>query len=72
MFIHSESDTYHRSLLAKAGVLSAVFGIALLFPAPAALAQGSTETTLEEITVTSRRYEESIEDAPVAVSVMTE
>ena len=71
MFIHSESDTYHRSLLAKAGVLSAVFGIALLLPAPSAFAQDSADERLEEIVVTSRRYAESIQDAPVAVGVLT-
>ncbi len=34
-----------------------------------ALAQDSS-ATLEEIVVTSRRYEESLNDAPLAVSVM--
>jgi iron complex outermembrane receptor protein len=70
MFIQSESDPIHRWLLAKAGVLSAVIGTAFLLPAPTAIAQDGSEA-LEEITVTSRRYEESIEDAPVAVNVMT-
>lgn len=40
-------------------------------PAQQAFAQGQ-DATLEEIVVTSRRYEESLEDAPVAVGVMTE
>ncbi len=71
MFIQSELSTSQRRWLGHSGLLSAVMGIALLFPAPQAVAQGDG-SSLEEIVVTSRRYEESIEDAPVAVSVMTE
>ncbi len=41
----------------------------LLVPQGQALAQESS-ATLEEIVVTSRRYEESLNDAPLAVSVM--
>jgi iron complex outermembrane receptor protein len=72
MFIHSESDTYHHWSITRAGVLSAVSGIALFLPAPSALAQDAADERLEEIVVTSRRYEESINDAPVAVGVMTQ
>ena len=36
-----------------------------------ALAQDSSEAVLEEILVTSRRYEESAQDAPVSVTVIT-
>jgi iron complex outermembrane receptor protein len=71
MFIQSELSTSQQTLLARSGLLSAVIGVALLFPAPQAIAQGN-EASLEEIVVTSRRYEESIEDAPVSVNVMTE
>jgi iron complex outermembrane receptor protein len=72
MFTHSESDTYHRSILAKASFLATLCGLVLLLPAHSAFAQSSaSKSALEEIVVTSRRYEESIEDAPVAVNVMT-
>ncbi len=37
-----------------------------------AQAQDSAEAVIEEIVVTSRRYEESINDAPVSVAVMSE
>ncbi len=37
-----------------------------------ATAQESSNSTLEEVVVTSRRYEESINDAPVSVGVLTE
>ncbi len=70
MFIQSELPRSQRSLLANLGVLSAVVGIALLFPAPYAVAQDDG-VALEEIVVTSRRYAESIQDAPVAVGVLT-
>jgi iron complex outermembrane receptor protein len=72
MFIQSKSDTFQRKFLAQAGILSVILGTALLLPAPAAIAQDGSNQALDEITVTSRRYEESIEDAPVAVNVMTE
>jgi len=49
-------------------------GISLLWPGTSALAQGADDDAgmLDEVVVTSRRYEESIEDAPVAVGVMNE
>lgn len=72
MFTQSEFTKNHRWSLGKAGVLSVVLGAAILLPAPAAIAQGSDSQALEEIIVTSRRYAESIQDAPVAVGVMTE
>jgi len=73
MFTQSNSGLLHGWLSAKAGLLGASLGITLLVAAPPVLAQeGAGDTALEEITVTSRRYEESIEDAPVAVNVMTE
>lgn len=42
----------------------------LLFLPASAIAQDESGATLEEITVTSRRYEESIDDAPLAVNVL--
>ena len=51
-----------------------VSSISFFAPAEIVLAQsaGTKDVALEEIVVTSRRYEESIQDAPVAVGVMTE
>ncbi len=50
-------------------MVAACLASSLLVPSGQALAQGET-ATLEEIVVTSRRYEESISDAPLAVNVM--
>lgn len=66
-----KSDKYHCRMIAQASALGAIVGTVLLLPATAAIAQDGATATLEEITVTSRRYEESLEDAPVAVNVMT-
>ena len=71
MFIQSESSTSQSRLLTHSGLFSVVIAATLLIPAPQAVAQDG-ESALEEIVVTSRRYEESIEDAPVSVNVMTE
>ena len=71
MYKHSQSPTSRRSLSATSGLLSTAIGFALILPAAAAIAQDGADIALEEIVVTSRRYEESIEDAPVAVNVMT-
>ena len=49
--------------------VAAAIGASVLAPADFAFAQ--QEETLEEIIVTSRRYEESLTDAPVAVNVMS-
>jgi iron complex outermembrane receptor protein len=49
--------------------VGALVAVSLLLPAGPILAQ-ERGATLEEITVTSRRYEESISDAPLAVNVM--
>ena len=43
----------------------------VLLPAQPSYAQGEG-SALEEIIVTSRRYEESLQDAPVSVNVMTD
>lgn len=72
MFSQTELGGYYHWSAAKAGFLCALIGGALLLPAAAAIAQEGAGQTLEEIVVTSRRYEESLKDAPVAVNVMTE
>lgn len=63
--------------LSSAGTLALMVGATALLAAPV-MAQTQTESaaperagTLEEIVVTSRRYEESVQDAPVAVNVLT-
>ena len=57
--------------IVPATALATITGISLLATATPAMAQDAG-AALEEIVVTSRRYEETIEDAPVAVGVMTE
>lgn len=72
MFNRSAAEKNHHRLMARsAGAVLGVFcAIAALVPEQAALAQN--EVALEEIVVTSRRYEESVTDAPVAVNVMSQ
>ncbi len=55
-------------------LLTLTFVLFLLAPVQQVFAQSeqASNAVLEEILVTSRRYEESLEDAPVAVGVMTE
>jgi len=50
-------------------MVAAYLASSLLIPSGQALAQGAS-ATLDEIVVTSRRYEESISDAPLAVNVL--
>ena len=57
--------------IAPVTALATIVAMPLLMAATPAAAQ-SNDVVLEEIVVTSRRYAESIEDAPVAVGVMTE
>ena len=72
MFIHLQSGNYSRWLMSKAGFLGVVAGMTFAAPGQVS-AQGATDDgMLEEIVVTSRRYEESIKDAPVAVAVMSQ
>ncbi len=72
MFSHSETAQNNRCSLAKVTLICAFSAAVLFIPGERALAQtGAEEGVLEEIIVTSRRYEESIQDAPVAVGVMT-
>jgi len=69
-----ENYKTHRWSLTKSAVFGAFFTTAILATTQALEAQDETEITgnvLEEIIVTSRRYEESLEDAPVAVNVLT-
>jgi outer membrane receptor for ferrienterochelin and colicin len=51
------------------GYLCVVAGL-LTTPMTQSYAQGSEASVLEEIVVTSRRYAESLQDAPVSVNVM--
>lgn len=62
------------SCRAQAGLVAVSCAAFLFMPTAPALAQDTAESNegLEEIVVTSRRYEESMADAPVAVNVMTE
>jgi len=70
MNIRLEKNT---SVLARTNrsvwMVAASLVASLLMPAGQVFAQG-TSATLEEIVVTSRRYEESISDAPLAVNVL--
>jgi len=71
MFIELIKSRSGRFMAASA----ALVGVSLLLPMGSAMAQNETDRDtglLDEITVTSRRYEESIEDAPVAVAVMSQ
>jgi iron complex outermembrane receptor protein len=71
--MNGESDDVRLTRLAGASTLFALGGALFLLLTGSASAQGADdEVTLEEIVVTSRRYEESITDAPVAVSVMSQ
>ena len=68
MIIRLKKGSISRWLLA----CGTIGGISLLWPGTSALAQGADDdAALEEIIVTSRRYAESIQDAPVAVGVLT-
>lgn len=60
-----------RNMNRKKGLFAAVLGIFAAETAVVpAVAQGSSSGVLEEIIITSRRYEESINDAPLAVNVL--
>ena len=69
MLTQSDTGNGRRGSLARAVALFAVCTTAVFVPGRAPLAQ---DATLEEIIVTSRRYEETIQDAPVAVGVLSE
>ena len=71
MINRSTSDTRTCAPGLYAALLCVFCSVTTLVPVKAVLAQGQ-EAVLEEIVVTSRRYEESIKDAPVAVNVMSQ
>ena len=59
-----------RPISVPSALLVFMCGAGLISPIPAAHAQeDGAAPRLEEIVVTSRRYEESVNDAPVAVNV---
>jgi iron complex outermembrane receptor protein len=72
MFTHSEKADYRWSFAIS--VIACVIGAAaLIAPEQKALAQSvADDGVLEEIVVSARRYEESLQDAPVAVGVLTD
>ncbi len=68
MFTQSKITRFNRWI----GTYAAISAAALLASIPVAMAQSDgSSIVLEEIIVTSRRYAESLSDAPVAVSVLT-
>ena len=58
---------FHRTTFASAAALALVAA-----PSPPAQAQAGADDVLEEILVTARRREESLQDVPVAISVLNE
>ncbi len=73
MRIHSRiaSCYHHHWSFSKFVIVGVACSVAATIPDRPAVAQDSG-AILEEIIVTSRRYEESIQDAPVSVAVMDE
>ena len=62
----------HSNLFARSAVFGAVAGFFALFAVPGeALAQDDSATAVDEITVTARRREESLQDVPIAVSAFS-
>ena len=62
-----------RPISVPSALLVFMCGAGLISPIPAAHAQeDGAAPRLEEIVVTSRRYEESVNDAPVAVNVLSQ
>lgn len=73
MLTQSETEINSRWSMSRFAVLGVFCATVFLIPNEEAFAQtGAQDGSLEEIVVTSRRYEESIEDAPVSVNVMSE
>lgn len=73
MFRNQQARQLASRVLASTGLTAAAVAIVVMLPAADANAQRAAKAAvLEEIVVTSRRYEESIEDAPVAVAVMSQ
>ena len=71
MFTHSEKVDYRWSFVTSV-ITCAIGAAALMVPGQTAMAQGADDGVLEEIVVSARRYEESLQDAPVAVGVLTD
>ena len=72
MFTRFIKGTNHRCSLANSTVIGVIFSLAII-PVQSVMAQDEDADeagVLEEILITARRYEESINDAPVAVAVM--
>jgi iron complex outermembrane receptor protein len=70
MAIQQTVRTIHRTAYATTAASCGFFVLVTLAPVQTSLAQD--DVALEEIIVTSRRYEETFEDAPLAVNVMSE
>lgn len=69
MFSHLDEDKFHFVSRLLFSALCVVGATSVTAPS-SALAQEGSGVALEEIIVTSRRYEESLTDAPVSVNVM--
>jgi len=86
MFTQPKTDNNQRWYWVKSAAVCVFSALAVIAPAQQVLAQDETDESaidqsegitdaglmLEEVIVTSRRYEESIQDAPVAVAVMSQ
>jgi outer membrane receptor protein involved in Fe transport len=62
---------FSTALAARAAGLALMLGVAGLFSAGAAAAPGPRAATIEEVVVTARKREESIQDVPLAVTAYT-
>lgn len=73
MNIQSDAGKHWHWAPIRSAVLIAFGIVATVVPGQMAVAQGTgaADGVLEEIVVTSRRYEERLQDAPVAVNVIT-
>ena len=70
MSSHPDKAKSRHLFLVKSAILGSIAAVVAFVPGETVLAQ-TEDGVLEEIIVTSRRYEESLQDAPVAVGVMT-
>jgi len=62
----------HLNSIARNTVFSAVAGFFALFVAPGeSLAQDDSATAVDEITVTARRREESLQDVPLSITAIS-
>ncbi len=67
---NSSNETNNMKTSRRNSLFTALFGASLATSVGHVNAQDSAGFVLEEIMVTSRRYEESIQDAPLAVNVL--